>query len=126
MKTNNTSRYVAKARREKEIPHHPDKSIERLTYISSDLIPQANIFVGIETTTGDRVSDVEFHTHDVDEFYCLLGGVTEEIQVEDEKFTATAPASVYFPAGKRHRSIRVHGDGKIIVILLKPKYDTKD
>lgn len=126
MGKNNASRYVGKARREKEIPHHPDKSIERLTYISSDLIPQANIFVGIETTTGDRESDVEFHTHDVDEFYCLLDGVTEEIQIEDETFTVTAPASVYFPAGKRHRSIKVHGTGKIIVILLKPKYDTED
>ena len=126
MKTNNSNHYVVNARREKEIPHHPDKSVERLTYMSRDLVPKANIFIGVETTSGDRVSDVEFHKHDVDEIYCLLGDITMEIQIEDEKFTAIAPASVYFPAGKSHRSIRISGTGKTIVVLLQPVYNAAD
>ena len=130
MKTNNASPYVVNPRREKEIAHHSwqsrldaETSVERLTYMSRDLVPQANIFIGVEPTTGDRESDVKFHTHNVDEIYCLLDGVTEEIQIEDEKFTVTAPASVFIPAGKGHRCIRTHGTGKTIVVLLQPKYE---
>jgi len=72
--------------------------VEPLDLYVRDLVPQANIFIGVETTSGDRVSDVEFHKHDVDEIYCLLGDITMEIQIEDEKLPPLLLHPSIFPA----------------------------
>ncbi|MBE1556838.1 cupin domain-containing protein [Sporosarcina limicola] len=49
------------------------------------------------------------HTHDVPEIYLLFspekGGAKIQVDIEEEEFIVDSPATIYIPAGMRHRFI---------------------
>jgi hypothetical protein len=122
-----TNRFVVSAKPAGKVVYHGDKDAEnRFCYMSSDLIPEATIYIGIQKVDAEaetaEESNIEFHTHDVAQTYCLLDRTTMEVMLEDDKHVVSAPASVFIPAGMRHTTTRIYGKGYLIVVLQRPTY----
>ena len=70
----------------------------------------------------------DLHKHDYDEINLVLsekGTLVYEVQLEDEIYRVKSPATVYIPAGVRHRAEVLSGKGQFIAIIFMGKYIAK-
>jgi hypothetical protein len=78
----------------------------------------------IRDVPGERRSYSEPHVHDCDEINILLSDshLSYEIQLGDEVFVVTAPATIHIPAGVVHSANVIEGSGFFIAIVETANY----
>ena len=123
-------KYITKPRIMDELVHHNlDRAKKEmglpLRYIDSSMVQEADINVGLQEIK-QVVPDlpyVEPHTHDVSQFYGIIGELTIEVTIEDEKREITGPASIFIPAGKMHTLRFLRGSGYMMNVLRQGVYE---
>ncbi|MFC1905484.1 hypothetical protein ACFLXL_01605 [Chloroflexota bacterium] len=123
----NTDRYIVSARPTGDIAYHGEEGSEkRFWFLSSELIPEANIYIGAVTIDARpeeaEETTVESHTHDANEIYCVIGDVTTEVILEDNLHIVKAPATIFVPAGISHRVVKNYGKGHLVIVLQSSEY----
>ena len=115
-----------------EVPlHHDAARVQEglgipYTYMDSSLVPEADMrFVAryIKNVPPDFKPYVEPHKHDVSQLYVLVGDLTYEITLEDERHEVTGPATVFIPAGMTHSLHPLRGSGYIMTLVRTGKYE---
>jgi hypothetical protein len=116
-----------------ELAHHHDERLpfgagERLQWLSDDLVPDSGIFITsreFNNVAPDSEDAVEVHDHPVPQIYLLMGepGALEaRVSIDGDDYTCVSPATVFIPAGARHRLSIIRGTGTAVAILLSGTY----
>jgi len=126
-----TDRLIVKPKPVGEIPHHSTPQLEKerdvipLNYMDNTMVLEADLVVHVSEVRrvpSDFQPHVAPHQHEVSSFYGLVGDVTVEVLLGEEKHEVTGPASIFIPPGLR-RSIRpLRGKGPMIIILRRGNY----
>jgi mannose-6-phosphate isomerase-like protein (cupin superfamily) len=111
-----------------KVPFHSKAPIKRLAMLGLNKIPQANThlavhFVDAENKKIDEYS--ELHKHSADEINLIIsenGKLVYEVQLDEEIYKVTSPATVYIPKGIRHRAKVISGKGVFVCLILSNKY----
>ena len=67
--------------------------------------------------------NVEAHKHKVSSFYGVIGDLTIEVTLEDERYEVSGPGSVFIPEGIMHSIRALKGTGYVIIALRQGKYE---
>ena len=115
-----------------EVPLHHDAARVKeelgtaYTYMDSSLVPEADMrFVvrHIKNVPPDFKPYVELHKHEASQLYALIGDLTYEVTLEDERHEVTGPAAVFIPAGMTHSLCPLRGSGYIVTVVRAGKYE---
>jgi hypothetical protein len=115
-----------------EIPYHDmsrfqkERDVIPMNYLDESLIPGADLVVHVsevKRVPPDFKAYVAPHQHDVSSFYGLVGDLTVEVLLDDEKREVTGPASIFIPPGLKHSIRPLRGSGHMIIILRQGKYE---
>jgi len=126
-----TKRFIVPAQLIEELPYH-DMARAReefgpaYDYMSKSLVPEADINVSIDhikQVPADFKPHIEPHTHPVSEVYLVIGDLTVEITLEDERHEVSGPAGVFIPAGMIHTMRPLRGNGYFAAVLGGGKYE---
>jgi len=128
--TSKTNRLIVSPKPAEQLAAHDMSKFRRAggsldIYMDSSLVPEADTVLLVSDVKGVTQSGhhIEPHKHDVSEIYGVIGDVTMEVLLEDERHEVTGPACVFIPAGMTHRCRVLHGNGVIVGIVRKGKYD---
>ncbi len=123
-------KYITRPRILDELVFHDlDKAKKEIglpyRYIDSSMVQEADVNVGLQEIKQvvPDFSFVEPHTHDVSQFYGIIGELTIEVTIEDEKREIEGPASIFIPAGKMHTFRPLSGSGYVMIILRQGVYE---
>lgn len=125
-----TDHLIVKAQLIEELAYHDTARAKReigplYNYMEDSLIPSADILVHVrevkQVPPGFK-PHVDLHKHDVSSVYSIIGDLTMEITLEDEKHEVSGPGSVFIPAGMMHAVCPLKGTGYLVVILRSGKY----
>ena len=125
-------KYITKGIREplSKIPFHQKTSIKRISMLSKKIIPESKIHTAVHFVD---VSDKKIpkysilHKHDVDEINLILSQdekIVYEIQLDDEIYKVSSPATIFIPKGVNHRADVISGKGIFVCLILSNKYKT--
>jgi len=127
-----TSRFIVQPIPVGEIPHHDmsrfqeERDVIPMNYLDESLVPEADLVVHVsevKRVAPDFKPYVAPHQHEVSSFYGLVGDLTVEVLLDDEKREVTSPASIFIPPGLRHSIRPLRGKGYMIIILRRGKYE---
>jgi hypothetical protein len=126
-----TDRFIVRPRIREELIHHDiDRAKQQIglsyNYMDSSLVPEADIHVGLQEVKQvppDFKPFIKPHKHDVSQFYGIVGDLSIEVTLEDERHEVNGPASIFIPAGMIHSFCPLRGSGYIIIVLGKEKYE---
>lgn len=105
--------------------------LRRKILIDREMVPETGVYQAmhiVDDLQNEPPHYQRFHSHDFVETYLFLGsgpehtGLTAEVTLEDECHRIESPASVYIPAGMKHRYKMVKGTGILIITALKETY----
>jgi mannose-6-phosphate isomerase-like protein (cupin superfamily) len=100
----------------------------RLLHLSSDLVPEADLFITsrtVEGLAGPAEPNVKPHRHEVSQTYLFMspdGSLEVEVEIEGERTTTRAPATTFIPAGKLHSLRILRGTGTVVSIVRAGEY----
>ena len=125
-------KYITKGIREplSKIPFHQKTTIKRISMLSKKIIPESKIHTAVHFVD---VSDKKIpkysilHKHDVDEINLILSQdekIVYEIQLDDEIYKVSSPATIFIPKGVNHRADVISGKGIFVCLILSNKYKT--
>lgn len=125
-------KYITKGINEplSKIPFHQKTSIKRISMLSKKIIPESKIHTAVHFVD---VSDKKIpkysilHKHDVDEVNLILSQddkLVYEIQLDDEIYKVSSPATVFIPKGVSHKADVISGKGIFVCLILSNKYKT--
>lgn len=124
-----TNRFVVKPKVLEKLVHHDmDRANKEIglpyNYMGKSLVPEADIHVGLQEVkkVPPDSSFVEPHKHDVSQFYGIIGELTVEVTLEDEKHEVSGPASIFIPTGMMHTFRPIRGSGYVMIVLRKGEY----
>lgn len=111
-----------------KVPFHTNTSIRRFSMLGKNKIPQSKIhtavhFVNAHENKISRYS--KLHRHNANEINLILSEdekLTYKIQLEDEKYTVSSPATIFIPKGIKHSAEVISGKGIFVCIILSNKY----
>ncbi len=115
-----------------EIPHHDmgrfqkERDLVPMNYLDDSLLPETDLVVHVTEVKRvplDFKPYVQPHQHEVSSFYGLVGDLTVEIQLGDEKREVPGPASIFIPPGMKHAIRPLRGKGFMVIILRQGKYE---
>ena len=115
-----------------EIPHHDmarfqkERDLVPMNYLDDSLLPEADLVVHVtevKKVSPDFKPYVQPHQHEVSSFYGLVGDLTVEIVLGDEKREVSGPASIFIPPGMKHAIRPLRGKGFMVIILRQGKYE---
>ena len=127
-----TDRFIVRPTPVGEIPHHDmsrfqeERDVIPMNYLDESLVPEADLVVHVsevKRVPPDFKPYVAPHQHEVSSFYGLVGDLTVEVQLDDEKREVTGPASIFIPPGVKHSIHPLRGKGHMIIILRQGKYE---
>ena len=127
-----TSRLIVRPTPVGEIPHHDmsrfqkERDVIPMNYLDESLVPGADLVVHVsevKRVPPDFKPYVAPHQHEVSSFYGLVGDLTVEVLLDDEKREVTGPASIFIPPGLKHSIRPLRGKGYMIIILRQGKYE---
>lgn len=111
------------------VSFHGKAPINRLLMLDKKRVPDANVRVAVHFVT-DVPKNVpaycELHKHDCDEINLILsedGALVYKVQLEDEVYEVTSPATIFIPKGIRHSAEVISGKGMFVCILLEGEYN---
>ncbi len=110
------------------VPFHSNAPIDRYLMLNSDMISQCDTRISVHLVSDlpDQIEPYcEMHKHDFDEINMVVsqdGVLKYRIQMEDEEYIITSPATVFIPKGVRHKSEVISGKGLFICVTLQGKY----
>lgn len=123
-------KYITRPRVLKDLVYHDlDKAKKEIglpyRYIDNSMVKEADVNVGLQEIKQvvPDFSYVEPHTHDVSQFYGIIGDLKIEVTIEEEKREIEGPASIFIPAGKMHTFRPISGTGYVMIILRKGVYE---
>jgi hypothetical protein len=104
---------------------YEDEHETTYTYLNKSIVPWADVRIAVTHYKSEFPPELErqhtIHTHQVAETYAVLGDLTMEIDVAEEKHLISSPGILVIPPGvKRHRKY-VKGTGFVIVIHRIPE-----
>ena len=127
-----TSRFIVRPTPVGEIPHHDmsrfqkERDVVPMNYLDDSLLAETDLVVHvteIKRVPPDFKPYVQLHQHEVSSFYGLVGDLTVEVQLGDEKREVTGPASIFIPPGLKHSIRPLRGKGHMVIILRQGKYE---
>src|SRR4030042_3467611 len=127
---NKTDTFIVKARLRESLLHHDMKWImEQIgpgyNCIDTSLVKEADVHIGLQEirhVPPDCRALAEPHKHDANEYYLIIGDLTLEIVLGDEKHQVNGPATVFVPAGVVHNLRPVKGSGYFVVVMKGKEY----
>jgi len=107
-----------------EVPYHNMRQAREMlgpqyTYMSGSLVPEADMSFTvrhIEKVPPGFKSEDEPHRHEVSQLYVIIGELTLELVLEDERHEVSGPAAVFIPAGTMHTIHPLSGSGYLAVV----------
>lgn len=110
-----------------KVPFHSNASIKRLSMLSKKLIPESDTHVAVHYVDGSKEIPKysQLHKHDHDEINLILSensSLIYDIQLEDEMYKVSSPATVFIPKGIRHNAQAKSGKGLFVCIILSDDY----
>ncbi|MFC2018824.1 hypothetical protein ACFLU4_02555 [Chloroflexota bacterium] len=128
--SNKTGRLIVEARSVESLLHHDSSRAKEelgpsLGYMSSDMVPEADVNLGIRhviRVPADFKPHIEPHTHEVSQVYAVVGELTVEVMLDDEKHEVSGPAGIFIPAGMRHTIRPLKGSGYMVVVVRGGEY----
>ena len=115
-----------------EIKHHDVEKMKDIgnvfKYLDGSMVEGADLRImvrKIESHTENKEDYVKPHTHEVDQFYLLVGEPGQlafEITLGDEKVRVESPCTVHIPKGLPHCEKYLKGNGHLITVLTKGTY----
>jgi len=127
-----TDRFIVQPIPVGEILHHDmsrfqeERDVNPVNYLDESLVPEADLVVHVsevKRVPPDFKPYVAPHQHEVSSFYGLVGDLTVEVQLDDEKREVTGPASIFIPPGLKHSIRPLRGKGHMIIILRQGRYE---
>lgn len=111
-----------------KVPFHTAAPIKRLAMLGKNNIPQANThlavhFVDVKNKKIPEYS--KFHKHSTDEINLILsekGKLEYQIQLDDEVYNVSSPATIYIPKGVKHKARAISGKGTFVCIILSKNF----
>jgi hypothetical protein len=127
-----SARFIVQPKPVGEIPHHEMARVQKegdlvpMNYLDDSLLPETDLVVHVtevKRVPPDFKPYVAPHQHEVSSFYGLVGDLTVEVLLGDEKREVTGPASIFIPPGLKHSIRPLRGKGYMIIILRQGKYE---
>jgi len=110
------------------VPFHKKAPIKRLSMLSKKTIPESNIHAAIHIVDvkNKKISKYSaLHKHNANEVNMILsqnGKLVYEIQLDDEIYKVSSPATIFIPKGVKHRADVISGSGFFVCLILSDKY----
>ena len=123
--TGKTDRFIVKPQLEEApVPYHDiSRAMRELgpsyVYMNNSLVPEADMQFGVREVKQippDYKPHLEPHRHEVSEVYAVMGNLTIELTLDDERHELSGPASAFIPAGMMHTWRPLRGSGYLLVI----------
>lgn len=111
-----------------KVPFHGKAPIKRLAMLDKKQIPESKIHTAIHFVNADgrKIPKYsELHKHNADEINLILSEdkkLKYEIQLGDEIYKVTSPATVFIPKGLDHRAEVISGKGIFVCIIMSNNY----
>ena len=123
-------KYITKGVNESlsKVPFHSKAPIKRLSMLGKKMIPQANTHLAVHFVNAKNKKIGEYsqlHKHTADEINLILsenGKLVYEIQLDDEIYNVSSPATVFIPKGINHRARVLSGKGVFVCLILSKNY----
>ena len=128
--TGKTDRFIVKPRLRESLSHHDMRWIMEqvgpgYNCMDTSLVKEADIHIGLQEVKHVPPNCrplAEPHKHDTSEYYLIIGDLTFEISLGDEKHLVNGPASVFVPAGVLHNLRPVKGSGHLVIVMKSKEY----
>lgn len=110
------------------VPFHKNTSIKRLSMLGKNKIPQSKIHTAVHFVNANenKISQYsELHRHNANEINLIISEdekLTYEIQLGDEKYIVSSPATIFIPKGVKHSAEVKSGKGIFVCIILSNNY----
>jgi len=125
-----TNRFIFKPRIHKDFMYHDmTRATEEIglgyRFIDNSILPEADICFGVQEVKQvphNFRPFIEPHKHDVNQFYGIIGGLSVEVTLGDERHEVNSPASIFIPAGLSHSFRPLRGSGYVVVVLKTGEY----
>ena len=111
-----------------KIPFHTKAPIKRLSMLGKNNIPQANTHLAVHFVDAKtkKIEDYsKLHKHTADEINLILseqGNLEYKIQLDDEIYNVSSPATIFIPKGVKHSARVLSGKGFFVCIILSKNY----
>jgi 2-isopropylmalate synthase len=111
-----------------KVPFHTKAPIKRLSMLSKKTVPRSDTHVAVHFVNGNQKKYPQYsllHKHDQDEINLILsekGKLTYKIQLGDEVYNVSSPATIFIPRGVKHKANVICGKGTFVCIILSDKY----
>ena len=111
-----------------KVPFHGKAPIKRLAMLDKKRIPESKIHTAVHfvDANGKKMPQYsELHKHNADEVNLILsecGKLKYEIQLDDEIYKVTSPATVFIPKGLKHKAKVLSGKGIFVCIIMSINY----
>lgn len=125
-------KYITKGINEplSKVPFHKKAPIKRVSMLSKKTISESNIHAAVHfvDTIDKKISRYSIlHKHDADEVNMILSDndkLIYEIQLDDEIYKVSSPATIFIPKGVKHRADVISGRGIFVCLIMSNKYKT--
>lgn len=113
-----------------KVPFHKKAPIKRISMLNKKTMPESNIHAAVHFVDiiDKKISKYSIlHKHDADEVNIILSEndkLVYEIQLDDEIYKVTSPATIFIPKGVKHRADVISGRGFFVCLILSDKYST--
>ncbi len=125
-----TDRFIVRPKIVGEIPYHEMTRANQeigpsYNYMDQSLVPEADMVIHIReikhVPPGFKPY-VEPHQHEVSSLYGIVGELTVEVTLDNEKHEVTGPTSIFIPPGMMHSIRPLRGKGQMIIMLRRGNY----
>ncbi len=127
-----TARFITHPKRLNKLVHHDMSKIGGEEhnavlddYMDNSMVPEADVVLlvnDIRKVTPDYKGYDEAHRHDATQLYAIIGDLTVEAFLDDERHEVQGPACIFIPAGMKHVLRELSGSGYLIVVVRQGKY----
>jgi hypothetical protein len=111
-----------------KVPFHGKAPIRRLAMLDKKRVPESKIHTAVHfvDANGKKMPQYsELHKHNADEINLILsedGKLKYEIQLDDEIYKVTSPATIFIPKELKHRAEVISGKGIFVCIIMSNNY----
>jgi hypothetical protein len=127
------SKYIVQGKIEPihKIPYHTKAPIRRLSMAGKTLLPSARTHLAVHFVDATKRKIPEytrFHKHNYDEINLIISEKSKlvyKIEIENESYTVTSPATVFIPKNTLHKANVISGKGIFVCMIKSSKYRTR-
>lgn len=110
-----------------DVPFHGKAPIKRRLMLDKKLVPKSDMHIAVHFVDPSKKMPQysQLHKHNVDEINLILsqdGKIKYEVQMEDEIYEVSSPATIFIPKGIRHRAQALSGKGIFVCMIFSSNY----